>query len=121
MSVILLVFLFMPSRRRHTRCALVTGVHTCALPIFGWSTGSNTQMTTDGTYVRCGTTTFPAKGVISYLRPRYDLAAPLDFTAAGTPLLMVDWYRSGGELGRASCRESVCPYVSISVVAVSLK
>src|SRR3546814_4235496 len=23
------------SRRRHTRCALVTGVQTCALPIFG--------------------------------------------------------------------------------------
>src|SRR3546814_1929766 len=27
------VFLF-ASRRRHTRCALVTGVQTCALPIF---------------------------------------------------------------------------------------
>src|SRR3546814_15029666 len=26
-----------------------------------------------------------------------------------------------GEIGRASCRERVCPYVSISVVAVSLK
>src|SRR3546814_841544 len=25
------------------------------------------------------------------------------------------------EIGRASCRESVCPYVEISVVAVSLK
>src|SRR3546814_15364523 len=25
------------------------------------------------------------------------------------------------KIGRASCRESVCPYVSISVVAVSLK
>src|SRR3546814_4473074 len=25
--------LFFSSRRRHTRCALVTGVHTCALPI----------------------------------------------------------------------------------------
>src|SRR3546814_18824434 len=25
------------------------------------------------------------------------------------------------EIGRASCRERVCPYVSISVVAVSLK
>src|SRR3546814_5500891 len=25
--------LFCSSRRRHTRCALVTGVHTCALPI----------------------------------------------------------------------------------------
>src|SRR3546814_13330952 len=28
-------FFFFSSRRRHTRCALVTGVQTCALPIFG--------------------------------------------------------------------------------------
>src|SRR3546814_2377902 len=27
------VFFFLSSRRRHTRCALVTGVQTCALPI----------------------------------------------------------------------------------------
>src|SRR3546814_3726500 len=27
------VFFFCSSRRRHTRCALVTGVQTCALPI----------------------------------------------------------------------------------------
>src|SRR3546814_7027216 len=27
------VFVFFSSRRRHTRCALVTGVQTCALPI----------------------------------------------------------------------------------------
>src|SRR3546814_1577230 len=27
-------FCFFSSRRRHTRCALVTGVQTCALPIF---------------------------------------------------------------------------------------
>src|SRR3546814_12067988 len=27
------MFFFFSSRRRHTRCALVTGVHTCALPI----------------------------------------------------------------------------------------
>src|SRR3546814_7465341 len=41
---VLLLFFF-SSRRRHTRCALVTGVQTCALPIFcrdptvitGWS------------------------------------------------------------------------------------
>src|SRR3546814_12333580 len=31
--VCLLVFFFFSSRRRHTRCALVTGVQTCALPI----------------------------------------------------------------------------------------
>src|SRR3546814_5293561 len=30
---IFLYFLFFSSRRRHTRCALVTGVQTCALPI----------------------------------------------------------------------------------------
>src|SRR3546814_2753119 len=28
-----MLFLFFSSRRRHTRCALVTGVQTCALPI----------------------------------------------------------------------------------------
>src|SRR3546814_10431279 len=32
-SLYLVSFLFCSSRRRHTRCALVTGVQTCALPI----------------------------------------------------------------------------------------
>src|SRR3546814_1998055 len=31
---ICVIFFFLSSRRRHTRCALVTGVQTCALPIF---------------------------------------------------------------------------------------
>src|SRR3546814_1475890 len=38
LSVLYLVcflFFFFSSRRRHTRCALVTGVQTCALPISG--------------------------------------------------------------------------------------
>src|SRR3546814_3598219 len=30
----ILVVFFFSSRRRHTRCALVTGVQTCALPIY---------------------------------------------------------------------------------------
>src|SRR3546814_10587812 len=29
------MYFFFSSRRRHTRCALVTGVQTCALPISG--------------------------------------------------------------------------------------
>src|SRR3546814_9921492 len=33
-SIVCLVFFFFSSRRRHTRCALVTGVQTCALPIY---------------------------------------------------------------------------------------
>src|SRR3546814_3494087 len=32
-SIRFAVFFFFSSRRRHTRCALVTGVQTCALPI----------------------------------------------------------------------------------------
>src|SRR3546814_7665453 len=32
--VVFWFFFFFSSRRRHTRCALVTGVQTCALPIF---------------------------------------------------------------------------------------
>src|SRR3546814_6094898 len=31
----LVCLFFFSSRRRHTRCALVTGVQTCALPILG--------------------------------------------------------------------------------------
>src|SRR3546814_6365390 len=33
-SSVSLCFFFFSSRRRHTRCALVTGVQTCALPIY---------------------------------------------------------------------------------------
>src|SRR3546814_10743841 len=33
--IVLVSFFFVSSRRRHTRCALVTGVQTCALPICG--------------------------------------------------------------------------------------
>src|SRR3546814_3324450 len=35
----MLSFFFFSSRRRHTRCALVTGVQTCALPIWRDSVG----------------------------------------------------------------------------------
>src|SRR3546814_8566341 len=34
MCIYFLVLFFFSSRRRHTRCALVTGVQTCALPIY---------------------------------------------------------------------------------------
>src|SRR3546814_3758607 len=36
-------FFFFSSRRRHTRCALVTGVQTCALPI--WSLSGTPRLT----------------------------------------------------------------------------
>src|SRR3546814_18769928 len=37
--------LFFSSRRRHTRCALVTGVQTCALPIYRMTDRSQRETT----------------------------------------------------------------------------
>src|SRR3546814_16577399 len=53
---------FFSSRRRHTSCALVTGVQTCALPI---STGAN-QMTQ----------TFPATSATATPTPSAIIAQP---------------------------------------------
>src|SRR3546814_1431645 len=50
---------FFSSRRRHTRCALVTGVQTCALPI--WSSSARTDAKGDNSM----TTPWPDYGAIS--------------------------------------------------------
>src|SRR3546814_19573527 len=41
-SINVFVMFFFSSRRRHTRCALVTGVQTCALPIYPQIYADNT-------------------------------------------------------------------------------
>src|SRR3546814_8935786 len=41
--IVLYLIMFLSSRRRHTKCALVTGVQTCALPILNLR-----HMTADG-------------------------------------------------------------------------
>src|SRR3546814_11800322 len=38
-TCLFIMFFFFSSRRRHTRCALVTGVQTCALPILSGCKG----------------------------------------------------------------------------------
>src|SRR3546814_5976468 len=75
---------FFSSRRRHTRCALVTGVQTCALPIpQGW------RMLGEAT--RHAVRDLSAERMAQLARMRE--AAAL------------------GRIGRASCRERVCQYV----------
>src|SRR3546814_20818348 len=39
-----MLYFFFSSRRRHTRCALVTGVQTCALPISGMEISAETAV-----------------------------------------------------------------------------
>src|SRR3546814_9825673 len=67
MFVVLAMLFFFSSRRRHTMCALVTGVQTCALPIYtllvagspSGSGGANARIRRPqpprGTIVRAGT------------------------------------------------------------------
>src|SRR3546814_4494196 len=76
---------FFSSRRRHTRCALVTGVQTCALPIF------NTE--------------FRLVFVVGIGRVESERMLKPSFLLSG--LLTIFVYK----IGRASCRERVCQYV----------
>src|SRR3546814_2763664 len=93
---------FFSSRRRHTRCALVTGVQTCALPI-------------SALFGRLG----------DLLGRRRILLAVLVISTAGSVIsaltrdlgwLIVGRAMQGAagsivQIGRASCRERVCQYV----------
>src|SRR3546814_7822310 len=48
------VVFFFSSRRRHTICALVTGVQTCALPICLWDVGFDWSNTRDNVKLLVG-------------------------------------------------------------------
>src|SRR3546814_4368657 len=77
------------SRRRHTRCALVTGVQTCALPIFGLLPQCGLQRAllelTSSTSLRWGTTVSKEpRGMVGRVHPRL---APSDLH---TPSATVD-------------------------------
>src|SRR3546814_1838966 len=105
---------FFSSRRRHTRCALVTGVQTCALPI----------------YRRGGQAVAGLLGVAGLQSVGADVAVEqrvavaLADVAPGELLLPVVVIvlgmvqdralgegRQVAQTGRASCRERVCQYV----------
>src|SRR3546814_3193452 len=88
---------FFSSRRRHTRCALVTGVQTCALPI------SSTGPLPKGAPAAC-----------EEFRKQPDAlerAAELDAKYGTQPDLAAMPMYCVTEIGRASCRERVCQYV----------
>src|SRR3546814_2523753 len=96
-------------RRRHTRCALVTGVQTCALPIYR----RIAHMEHDR---QCAIAEFKRVmlwigvagvlmviGALSYL----GINGHLTFVVAVATIAGVFL----SEIGRASCRERVCQYV----------
>src|SRR3546814_7997727 len=92
------------SRIRHTRCALVTGVQTCALPI-SWVG----QRTDHKTFARPYATwrTEPARQDTESSR-----AAPAPRTAAPRNTRAADVTGTqAGQIGTASCRDRVCQCV----------
>src|SRR3546814_6889125 len=112
-----LLLLFFSRRRRHTRCALVTGVQTCALPIFYIhpyvdGNGRLHRWLFHHVLASAGFNppgmVFPISAVI--LR-RID-AYKSTLTSYSGPLLpFIEWEPTPEEIGRASCRERVCQYV----------
>src|SRR3546814_5588265 len=97
-----LVFLFFfSSRRRHTRCALVTGVQTCALPI-SWEPELDELARRQEFALQMG-----GPEGIARQRERGKLTVRERIDAFADP----GSFREFREIGRASCRERVCQYV----------
>src|SRR3546814_4093355 len=85
---------FFSSRRRHTRCALVTGVQTCALPIYLYPASIVTRPLWFALTTRASTDSETSNG------------------GSAPPVRSQSRYcLSMKKIGRASCRERVCQYV----------
>src|SRR3546814_9956095 len=103
---------FFSSRRRHTRCALVTGVQTCALPI----SSEKEAQGASGTRARAALNSKIGSG-------RFLNGESLGDSRGMAPDAWIRGVSPGGEqrsigqaqefdqIGRASCRERVCQYV----------
>src|SRR3546814_7387123 len=102
---------FFSSRRRHTRCALVTGVQTCALPI-----SLVRRFASAGAHVIAADVNAESITQI-YEESQADghdvIAMRTDVASESDVIHMVKTTaeKYGREIGRASCRERVCQYV----------
>src|SRR3546814_6672797 len=94
-KIVITVLLFFSSIRRHTRCALVTGVQTCALPIYR----------EEGRAVRhwqC------EEEILEHAL--LGVAQAPHLAVLERPAREVTGQPSVREIGRESCRERVCQY-----------
>src|SRR3546814_3328880 len=95
---------FFSSRRRHTRCALVTGVQTCALPISALLRAGNLGLCpTDAGYALVWRMEARQAEENAVRLRALDMKHP--FTVFCISLT------AASQIGRASCRERVCKYV----------
>src|SRR3546814_7537530 len=101
----LMFLFFFSSRRRHTICALVTGVQTCALPILANAGIQARRMDAAGVH----------DWLLRWFNPRPTLLGPgVEDRERFYALARYPDETEEGEIeqiGRASCRERVCQYV----------
>src|SRR3546814_10609964 len=96
---------FFSSRRRHTRCALVTGVQTCALPISG--SKLNIAALANDLEVSLGA----VREALSMLQSEALVISEPQRGYTVSPVSPKELSDITEEIGRASCRERVCQYV----------
>src|SRR3546814_8850995 len=97
-NLVVLFCFFFSSRRRHTRCALVTGVQTCALPI--WPRAGSRSSAPSG---RAAPTASPPSSNRETLRRNQHEQKRTHHLASHR--------RAAIEIGRESGRERMCQYV----------
>src|SRR3546814_9576950 len=99
------MWFFLSSRRRHMSCALVTGVQTCALPIYGTLGTDISQLPHHEitNYVRQAVAGIEVRSS-AFLIDRYEEVMRVRTEAFSREALQL-------KIGRESCRERVCQYV----------
>src|SRR3546814_12594602 len=118
---------FFSSRRRHTRCALVTGVQTCALPIYRYFADADAFWTAQNEAIEARRAAYLEEGwsdvVIvppsDHFQTWEHEKAPkrkggrvyVDVRSNGEVTFHEGYLTRKEEIGRASCRERVCQYV----------
>src|SRR3546814_19552065 len=104
---------FFSSRRRHTRCALVTGVQTCALPIFIHAAKPHPDREIPQAQSAHDTfwdfVSLHTEATAHTLWNMSDRGIPRSYR------LLAGFGIHTFKIGRASCRERVCQYVCIYV------
>src|SRR3546814_1584637 len=102
-------FFFFSSRKRHTRCALVTGVQTCALPI-SWALYMLAECSHIQNAARAEVTEIAGNAPFAATMLK-DMGAIRNIFRETLRLYPPVAFFPREEIGRASCRERVCQYV----------
>src|SRR3546814_1435382 len=102
---------FFSSRRLHTRCALVTGVQTCALPICFEAQFNSNEWYYVARDTRQLAFSMPKAVDQTILRIRFDSSGNVSDVDKMGLEHMAKISPEGDKIGRASWRERVCQYV----------